>query len=63
MLTCCSGMRTVYISRWTEDQKEDMEQARAENDYFIDGMDEAGQGGGGLIALARQLGIEIPGIS
>ncbi|KAF8211740.1 (S)-2-haloacid dehalogenase IVA [Mycena galopus ATCC 62051] len=32
------GMRTVYIRRWTDDVKEDMEEVRRENDFFLEDM-------------------------
>lgn len=33
-----AGMKTVYIHRWTDDIKEDMEVVRGENDFFLEDM-------------------------
>jgi 2-haloalkanoic acid dehalogenase type II len=33
-----AGMRTVYIHRWTDDIKEDMEVVKGENDFFMEDM-------------------------
>ena len=33
-----AGMRTVYIHRWTDDVREDMEIVRGENDVFLEDM-------------------------
>ena len=33
-----AGMRTVYVHRWTDDIKEDMEVVRGENDFFLEDM-------------------------
>ncbi|KAL8836142.1 MAG: hypothetical protein Q9170_003035 [Blastenia crenularia] len=33
-----AGMRTVYIRRWTDDVKEDMEAVKGENDFFLEDM-------------------------
>lgn len=32
------GMRTVYVRRWTDDVREDMEAVRGENDAFLEDM-------------------------
>ncbi|MCJ1450341.1 hypothetical protein MMC28_000672 [Mycoblastus sanguinarius] len=33
-----AGMKTVYIHRWTDDIKEDMEVIKGENDFFLEDM-------------------------
>lgn len=33
-----AGMKTVYIHRWTDDIKEDMEVVEGENDFFLEDM-------------------------
>ncbi|MCJ1317546.1 hypothetical protein MMC15_002871 [Xylographa vitiligo] len=33
-----AGMKTVYVHRWTDDIKEDMEVIQKENDFFLDDM-------------------------
>jgi len=33
-----AGMKTVYIHRWTDDIKEDMEVVKGENDFFLEDM-------------------------
>ncbi|MCJ1282047.1 hypothetical protein MMC26_001370 [Xylographa opegraphella] len=33
-----AGMKTVYIHRWTDDIKEDMEVIKTENDFFLEDM-------------------------
>ncbi|MCJ1412846.1 hypothetical protein MMC19_006946 [Ptychographa xylographoides] len=33
-----AGMKTVYIRRWTDDIKQDMEQAKRDNDFFLEDM-------------------------
>ncbi len=33
-----AGMKTVYVHRWTDDIKEDMEVIKAENDFFLEDM-------------------------
>lgn len=43
-------MRTVYLRRWTEDLREDMEVVKAANDFFIDCRD-ATANAGGLLEL------------
>ncbi|MCJ1405475.1 hypothetical protein MMC11_008703 [Xylographa trunciseda] len=35
-----AGMKTVYIHRWTDDIKEDMEIIKGENDFFLEDMTE-----------------------
>ena len=43
-----AGMRTVYIRRWTDDIKEDMDVVRTENDTFLEDMK-------GLVEAIRRL--------
>ncbi len=33
-----AGMKTVYVHRWTDDIKEDMEVVKGENDFFLEDM-------------------------
>ncbi|MCJ1227209.1 hypothetical protein MMC12_003864 [Toensbergia leucococca] len=33
-----AGMKTVYIHRWTDDIKEDMDVVKGENDFFLEDM-------------------------
>ena len=33
-----AGMKTVYVHRWTDDIKEDMEVVKGENDFFLEEM-------------------------
>ena len=33
-----AGMKSIYIHRWTDDIKEDMEVVRGENDFFLEDM-------------------------
>ena len=33
-----TGMKTVYVHRWTDDIKEDMEVVKGENDFFLEDM-------------------------
>ena len=48
-------MSTVYLQRWTEDLREDMDAVRAENDIFIDSRN-ATATTGGLVTLTEMLG-------
>lgn len=50
-----SGLRTVYVDRWTEDVLEDKDLARRRNDVFVDGTDTTAKRGG-MIELAEMLG-------
>ena len=43
-----AGMRSVYVRRWTDDVKEDMEVVRKENDAFLEDMK-------GLVEVIGQL--------
>ncbi len=42
------GMRTVYLRRWTDDVREDMDVVRGENEAFLEGM-------GGLVDVIGRL--------
>lgn len=48
------GMRTVYLQRWTEDPKENMEVVRAENDWLVDAR-QATKEAGGMMEVCRFL--------
>ncbi|KAL8995581.1 MAG: hypothetical protein Q9188_006776 [Gyalolechia gomerana] len=43
-----AGMRTVYIHRWSDDIREDMQVVERENDYFLEDMT-------GLVEVVRHL--------
>lgn len=49
-LTLCSGMKTIYVQRRTEDLAEDMAQVRDEVDFFIDGTSDDVKCGFGELA-------------
>lgn len=50
-----SGMKTVYVHRWTEDPDLDMSILRTEFDAFVDGRNTTSTAGG-LISVAGLLG-------
>ncbi|KAL8942160.1 MAG: hypothetical protein Q9216_001807 [Gyalolechia sp. 2 TL-2023] len=43
-----AGMRTVYVHRWTDDIREDMQVVECENDYFLEAMT-------GLVDIIKRL--------
>ncbi|BGP15019.1 hypothetical protein JCM10213_002836 [Rhodosporidiobolus nylandii] len=49
------GMKTAYIQRWTEDEREDMAKVREDVDVFVDGR--GGSREAGLAELAARLGV------
>lgn len=43
-----AGMKTIYIHRWTDDIKEDVERVKGENDFFLEDMTSLAEVIGGL---------------